>query len=81
LSGGDAVRSYFDAGDVELFDVVCVTAACCDAVVPAAERRSPDAAANGPLHTATVAAIPHKKVPATTPPRIVLIHALSCLDM
>ena len=71
---GGVTRRYFEDGDA----VECVGAAVrCDTAVPAGERRSPDAAARGPLQTATVAAMPHRTVPAMTPPRTFLIRALS----
>ena len=68
-------RRYLEDGDA--VECVGVGAGRCDTAVPAGERRSPDAAARGPLQTATVAAMPHRTVPAMTPPRTFLIHALS----
>jgi hypothetical protein len=69
------LRGYFEGLDV----VVVVEYAGADRwEVPAAERRSLDAAAKGPLHTATVAAMPHNTLAAIRPPRCFLICALLC---
>jgi hypothetical protein len=62
-------------------DVGCAGALSCELPVVAAERRSLDAAARGPLHTATVAAMPHRTLAAITPPTRFFISSLSCRQM